>query len=532
MRRIRVQLPAILAAVISTAVGLVPAHPAAANTRSQQHYAKGLVPFQAGQWESAYASFTNAAKADPQDAIARYYRGITAARLGFVQEAINDLEMALQVRPDLQEAVLDLGVLYLEAGEYERAESWLRRAVEIPENRFRAALFLGVASFRRGDDKAALEHLGTAAKDPRLRGVANYYEGLVLLRQGKTAAAQSMFAKSELAMPGTPLAAAVKEFDASKLPRRTQPGDPDQRWSVYGQAGFAYDSNVKLAPESSAIKSSRGISSESDGRFQIAVGGRYRVLDTEMFTGTVSYDLYQSVHFSDTDFDLSSHRLRFDVGTRADRWYQVGMSTFYNYYAMNYRSFFHEGTMVPWVAFYEGEVTATQLYYRLRGRDFTRTPFERDDNMPRTARGDFLLVPRDSIGNAIGARQLFLLGAVDRVLSVGYQWSDEDPLSRDGTDFSFMTHQLDFEFEAAVRDWFLTRLGYAVLIHDYEHPNSRTGFVFGRNDVEHQLVIHLERPLTEHLTAAVDYFGIFNDSNLDPFEYRRNILSAGVRMQF
>lgn len=552
MRRTRLLFPAFLAALALSVTGAVVPDHAAADTRSQQHYAKGLVPFQAGQWESAYASFTNAAKADPRDAVARYYRGITGARLGFVQEAINDLEMALQIRPDMQEAVLDLGVLYLDAGEYARAEEWLKRAYDLPDSRFRAAFFLGVTAFRRGDDASALEHFATAAKDPRLRGVANYYEGLTLLRQGKTTPARSAFAKSELAMPGTPLAAAVKEFDATAMPRRAARPGEDRPWSVYGQAGFAYDSNVKLVPSSSSFKNSErtvpggGVSKdfrgEADGRFQIGAGGRYRFLDADMVTGSVAYDLYQGVHFSNTEYDLSSHRVTVDVATRPDRWYQAGFSTFYNYYGMNYRSFFHEGTMVPWLAFYQGDATATQVYYRLRGRDFTRSPFERS-SMPSptdpsmevpatTPNGGFLLVPRDSIGNAIGARQLFLLGAVDRVLSVGYQWSDDDPLSRDGTDFAFSTHQLDLEFEAAVRDWFLARLGYAMLIHDYEHPNSRTSFVYGRNDFEQQLVIHLERPLTDYLTAAVDYYGIFNNSNLDPFEYRRNILSAGVRMQF
>jgi Flp pilus assembly protein TadD len=97
VRRIRVQLPATL--VIATLL-LMP-HLAEANTRSQQHYAKGLIPFQAGQWQSAYASFTNATKRRPHDAVARYYRGIAGATSAFVQESIADLEAALQIRPDL-----------------------------------------------------------------------------------------------------------------------------------------------------------------------------------------------------------------------------------------------------------------------------------------------------------------------------------------------------------------------------------------------------------------------------------------------
>ncbi len=513
MGRIRVQLPATLVMMLL----LIAPHHAVANTQSQQHYAKGLIPFQAGQWQAAYASFTNATKADPDDAMALYYRGISGARLGFLQESIADVEKALQLRPDLQPAVLDLGALYLEAGEYERAQSWLERAYEMPENRFRAALFLGIANYRRGDDAAAQRHLKNAAKDPRIRPVANYYEGLSLLRQGRTRPAKRLLANTKSAMPQAEIASAVKEFDAAASPSMARRELDDKPWSVYGGMGIAYDSNVKLSPDKASIKRSRRSGGESVGRLQIALGAKYRVLDTDMFVGTLGYDLYQGVNFGENDYDISSHRVRADLSTRATSWYQVGLSAFYNYYGRNYQSFFHEGTATPWAAFYEGDVAATQVYYRVRGRDYTRSPFE-----------PF----RDSINNAVGVRQLFLLGAIDRVLTIGYQWSDNDPISRDGTDFAYQSHQLDFEFEASVLDWFDTRLGYALVIDNAEHPNSRTGFVHGRNDVQHQIVIHAERPLTQHLNAAVDYFGIINDSNIDEFEYDRSIVSAGVNMQF
>ncbi len=509
----------VLATLTMAAVLLVP-QSGAASTRSQQHYAKGLAPFQAGKWESAYTSFTNAIKADANDAVALYYRGITGARLGFVQESIADLERALQIRPDLEAAVLDLGALYLEAGEYERAESWLERAYAIPANRFNAALFLGIAKWRRGDDEGAQQYLRTAAKNPRLRPTANYYEALSLLRQGQGAAAGRLLAKSKRALPGTQIATAVEEFQAAGP--RSYRGDDGEPLAIYGEMGFAYDSNVALAPDSrqrrGMLHQAGTLGKAGEGRFQIGAGARYRFLDTDHVVASVGYELYQGKHFSTDRFDISSHRLRADVNTRADRWYQLGLSTFYNYYARDYSTFFQEGTVTPWAVFYEGDVAATQVYYRFRGRDFSNNPFRHF---------------RDAINNAIGARQMFLLGAVDRTLAIGYQWSDNDPLSqRDGTDFAYQRHRFDIEVEAAVFDWFNTRMGYAALIDDYEHPNSRNGFVFGRNDAEHQIVLRAERPITNRLTASLDYFGILNHSNLEPFEYDRSILAAGVRMHF
>jgi len=526
VRRIQLQWSALLVVVaMSLTTNAIFANRAFASIASQRYYAKGLVPFDAGEWERAYVSFTNATRSDSGDALAHYYRGVTGARLGFIQESIADLEKALEVKPDLQIAVLDLGVLYLEAGEYERAESWLQRAKEIPQNRFQASLFLGIANFRRGDDVAAQKHLRDAAKNPRLRPTANYYEGLVLLRQGKAKAAQGLLDDAERSMPGTELATAVAEYKTSEVPM-AYAGNDEKAWSVYGELGFAYDSNVSLSPNSSRIRKSRNNAvprirpdyrDASVGRTQLGVGARYRFLDNEIASGAIGYELYQDFNFNNSDFNVSSHRIRLDLNSNADRWYQVGLSAYYNYYGLDFSSFFHEGTVVPWAVFYEGDVTATQVYYRFRGRDYTRQPFQ-----------PF----RDALNNAVGVRQLFLLGAVGRTLSVGYQWSDNDPLSRDGTDFAYQTHQFDVEVKAPVRDWFDASLGYAVLIEDYEHPNSRTGFTFRRHDAEHQIVIRAERPLTQQLTASLDYYGILNHSNLDEFDYDRNIISANVRMRF
>jgi len=494
-------------------------HPAAAaaSARSQQLYTKGLIPFESGQWEEAYGAFNEAAAADPDDAVAVYYRGLAAAHLGRTQDAIADVERSLQLRPSLRPAVLDLGVLYLDAGEYERAEGWLKRAYDLPESRFPAALFLGITHFRRGNDGDAQEYLRTAAKDPRLRPAANYYEGLSQLRSGRRAEADALLRSTRDAWPQSQAAVAIDEYLSGAPASAFAATDTGKAWAVYGDFGFAYDSNTSLAPNSSSIRHSRDYPGRQDGEAQIAAGASYRVLDHALAEATISYDLYQGFNFARNDFAIGSHRFRGDVQTRADRWYQFGMSAYYDIYLRDFRSFFQEGVGIPWVAFYEGEVSATQIYYRVRGRDYLRSPFN-----------PF----RDSINNAVGARQYFLLGAVDRTVSIGYQWSDEDPLSKDGTDFAFSSHQFDVELQSPVRNWFTATLGYALLLDDYEHPNSRTGYRIGRYDNQHQISILLERPITPFLLAGIDYFGTINNSNLDEFEYDRHVVSAGVRMHF
>src|SRR6185503_7599788 len=103
---------------------------------------------------------------DPSNALALYHRGLVRARLGYKQAAIDDIRRALELRPDLSAAALDLGILYFETEEYDQAELWLRRAYELPAHRFSAALFLGLTLLRRGNVEEARPLFVAAAKDP------------------------------------------------------------------------------------------------------------------------------------------------------------------------------------------------------------------------------------------------------------------------------------------------------------------------------------------------------------------------------
>jgi tetratricopeptide (TPR) repeat protein len=501
-------------AIVLVIVCLVPSA-LDASARSESLYAQGLVPFRSESWADAQTLFDEAVQADPTDALATYYRGLARARLGRAGEAIADLERAIELRPDLPHAALDLGILYLEQERFEQAELWLRRAVQEPANRFTAALFLGFALFRSGEVEEARGFFEEAAKDPELRTAASYYDALSLLRLGETAQAGVRLSEVAGARPDTAIGQAAQRYlGAAPRPIAAE----EKRWAVYGDVGFGYDSNVVLAPDDSTIEDTRGIDRSSDGRTVLAFGGRYRVYDSERVDATLSYDLHQSLYFQIDDFDLQGHRLRADVRSLLLP-VQLGLSGTYDYYLLDFSGFFQQGTVVPWATLFEGRVAATQVYYRFRVQDFVDDVFD---------------PYRDSFNHAVGLRQHFLLGASDRFVSVGYQYDDENPISKNGDDFQYAGHQFDARFHFSLLDWARGETGYLFRLEDYEFRNSRGGPPPNerRDDREHQLVFHLERPLTPYLLLQAEYLGRINDSNLDEFEYDRHVVSGGVRLHF
>jgi Flp pilus assembly protein TadD len=489
--------------------------PARANVRSQTLYARGLVPFNDGQWELAYRLFNEAVEADPADALALYYRGLTQARRRMLTLSIQDMEQALQLNPALPHAALDLGIAYFDAGQYAAARTWLQRAREQPADRFTAAYFLGLTLYRLGDYAAAQASLKEAEPDPELRPSAHYYEGLALLKLGRPDAARGELVETVREEPQSEIGQAARAYAGGEVrqPPATVAGARKKPWSVYAGLAFEYDSNVVLAPSDSDVKTAEGISHQSDGRVAIAAGGDYVLLDSDIGSVRASYDFYQSVHFRLTEFDLQGHRVRLDAGAQPAP-VGYGLAFTYDFYALDYQSFFQEGLLTPWVAYAESPDATTQAYYTFRGRDFFREPFN---------------PARDGIDNAFGLRQSLALGAVDRVLSFGYQFDYENTTAKD---FDVNGHQGDIDLALPVMHLATVQLGYLFRLENYRQPNSRAACAFRRHDNEHQFAVGLSHDLTPEVALTLAYIGVINNSNLSVFEYDRNIVSGGVQVRF
>jgi tetratricopeptide (TPR) repeat protein len=495
--------------------------PAQADVRSHALYARGLIPFNGGQWQQAYRLFDQAVQTDRTDALAMYYRGLTQVRLNQTAGAIKDLEQALTLDPSLAHAPLDLGIAYFDGGQFAAANTWLERAYKQGNERLVCAFFLGVTLYRLGDEAAALAYLNEAKADPEVQAAARYYAGLVLAHQGDTAAAHDAFAQVAKEQPQSEIGRAAQRYEApaeARQPPSAIGRGPQQPWSVYAKLGFEYDTNVVIGPSDSASKAA-GISRQGDGRTVLGAGGGYTLLDADVGSLRASYDFYQSIHFRLTDFDLQGHRLRLDAASHPGL-LSYGLSGTYDFYALDYQSFFQELLGTPWLAVAEGPDAATQLYYTVRGRDFFRKPYD---------------PARDAVDHAFGLRQFLVLGDVERVLSFGYQFDSEGSLTHGSViarDFDYNAHQLDVGLTATLFGLVRGQVAYLFRLEDYRFPNSRAIDGVRRHDNEHQIAVALEHDLTSALALTCDFVGVINNSNIPNFAYDRDIVSVGVRVQF
>jgi hypothetical protein len=438
------------------------------------------------------------------------------ARRGDTTAAIDDFEAALKLDPKLPHAALDLGVAYFDTGQYAAAKAWLEQARQQPADRFSAALFLGMTHYRLGEYAAAVGYLNEAKADPELRAAAAYYAGLALLKQGDVAGARAQMSEVAREQPQTEMGRAAQAYLSGETAPAVSTAKP---WSIYAQVSFGYDSNVVIGPSNSDFDfQAIGIAQQGDGFSAIQAGGGYTFLETDWGSLRAQYDLYQSIYFDLTEFDLTGNRFQIDAVSPPGR-FTYGLWGAYDLYLLDFQTFFQEGLGVPWFSVAEGDNAATQIYYRLRGRDFFRGPFDPG---------------RDAINNAFGLGQALSVGAPAWVFNAGYQFELEDTVSGgpQGNDFQYQANQFMAEVTAP-QFWQTTvQVAYMFRLEDYQFPNSRVDFAFRRHDHANQVVVSATHELTEHLALTLDYIGVFNGSNIADFAYDRNIVGGGVRVLF
>jgi Flp pilus assembly protein TadD len=479
-----------------------------ASEQSELLYSRGLVDFHAARYKEALQLFDQAVQADPKDAYARYYRGVTEGRLGDFPAAAVDLRSVLSAKPDLDQGALELGVALVQTAAYKDALPWLEQAQRIKNLDAEASFFLGLAQLRLGQLDAARQNFARAAAgDPELDLSARYYQGVIEYQAQNWSKAAPHF---ERVVATSPTSQMGKEAAAFLARIRQGVKAPERRYTLHAALGVEYDSNVQLAPQDESLKQQQGISKQEDGRGTILVGGAFSPWRTDHALFSVGYEFFQSLHFDLTEFNLQDHRPSAQLAFDWDP-IRFGIMGRYDYYLQETDSFLQQGTGVPWVSIAEGDFGRTELFLRVRRRDFLERPFSG---------------VLDSFNYAPGMRQYVHLGAPQRYVFAGYRFDREDPINQAGNPFAYDGNEFSAGGGSNLPLEITAQIEYAFRHERYAQQSN------GRRDDEHLLVFAADKQLGDHLSLTLAYLGDFNNSNQQLFNYERSIVSLSLGVRF
>lgn len=520
--------PPLLAALL--AFGL--SAPAVASEESQALGARAVVAINAGDNAKAMSLLDQAVQLDPKDADVRYQRGVVRGRGGDITGAITDLETALQLRPYFPVAALELGIALVDDGRYRQAIPYLTQAQNVATLDAQASFFLGLAQLRSDEYEPARQSFARARRlDPSLTLATQYYEGVIAFREEDYASAEAAFRGVQRDGPSSAMARESAQY--VELIERSRRAN----YSAFGTVALEYDSNVNLGTNNIVEGSVTG---QGDWRVVLNAGGRWVPWRVGRFSVALSYEFFQSLQFRLHDFNLQDNRpavqLQYDFDDVS-----IGMLGRYDYYLLETDSFAQEVTAFPWVSVREAGIGRTDFYYRMQWRNYKQPGYQ----------------SLDGFYNYPGVRQFFDIGDdPDQQIFFGYQMAVSAP-DRSGTLEQEALNEAYMYFAQQAEVGVRWALPYSLLgeaVYRYEHqayPNASRCFapngnnpncMFSnptsgarRRDDDHRIILSLERPLSEiweHLFVVASYFGTFNDSNKQDFEYDRQIGSLGLAVRF
>lgn len=520
MRTCRWAMPGILAVILSC--GLLVAGSASA-TYSQQDradvaYERGARALRQGKTAEAMDYLSKAYELDPDRAVIQgaYARALLAA--GRPTDAVGVLE-DLRGRTTASDDLI-MGVALFQSEDYTKAQDHLQRAVQANPDDALAHLMLGATLAESGQRSAAESQLDDAERlEPGLAAWSEYYRGRAAKRSGDQKAALSHFREAERLGASTRVAtlARAQIDDTPRKPRR---------WSVYTTGGVAFDTNVNLAGEGGI-----GNTGARDWRVFGEIGFDWMLIQTETFNLQAGGSAFLSRNDDQRAFDLSSNRVWAVASKQLNSHVALDLRGTFEYLLTNSSVFYRfrktlagePGIRIRW-----NRRLLTRLFYAYQNRKYFNDPGTFNIS------GGFFDLNRDGIVMAPGAEQYWFMPDVTgwgaQFLRAGYRWRKE---RTHGNEFDSVGNEASLLWGAPL-PWRLAML--MGISYEYRQYDKRSVFdptaEANRSDAILEYSATLRRPMGHGFTAEIGYRYTYWRSNVDFYDYQRDIYHALVTYRY
>lgn len=489
---------------------------------------KGVAEFTRGHYELAAKMFERAVEVKPRDLDAVNYLGQTYLRLKKYSEAERVFETLAHLEPMSARAWLGIGIARSQQGNYQEALEALAKAEERDPNHPLVYFYQGlVATELKSYDQAPALFSRAMALSPDLTPSARYYTGMSYYQRGLADLARQEFeAAVASGEPESELARSARSLLQLQNVALNTPKQWDVSLSISGQ----YDSNVVLLPLGTQPPGgATGISKKDDYRMAIYARGEYRAIQTDQWVGGVTYGFYQSLHQKLTGFDVQDHSPSIFLQRQFGR-VQARMQYVFDHVRVGQAPYLNSHTIQPLVTIAEGSGHFTQVQFRYQNKDFQDDRFE----------GNSFRDGKNWLGGitqfayfAKGAGHVRLGYAFDMDRTGGGSPGIATPGVPSHADWSYKAHRLSAGLGIPSIWTLQPTLAFDYYLQQYDNPNSLSAAgTTIRRDRVFFVTATIARPLTDWLTVAAEYNYTRDQSNIQFFDYSRNIYSLTLSGRF
>ena len=472
-----------------------------------------MLSFNQGKYEEALPAFTKAANLKPDITEIQYYLGLTHTQLNNNKEALKSFKKVISLDPTYPRVHYDMGVTYYRLGNYSKALKQFETAEEQEPTRAMIYYFKAHILYLQNRFSQSLPYFTKAGElDPGLKQTIHFFRGLALLKLNRSEESEEELTTALNLDPNSELGRAASTY----LERLQEVKDiVPKRWSLTAGLSYQYDDNVVLEPDDTT--SATRISGESDSRAVILVDGEYRFMQDLPWVAGVRYTFYQSIHSRLHDYDLQNHQGTL-FGSYQGKWwnipYQFQLDYQYNNSILNEKRYREAHSLTATLNLQEGSHLLTQIQYRFQDKDYHYSIPHHTAN-------------RDGINNLVGITQYLFLFENRGFFKVGYFYDND---STNGSNWDYDGYKV----LAGLRFPFLCKTTVDADVYYYQQEYDNHDFIFNhsRRDEEYTYNISLYRNIYKRCDATFRYTRIDNGSNIDFYDYDRNIFSFTLSIWF
>ncbi|OLE37479.1 MAG: hypothetical protein AUG00_08105 [Candidatus Rokubacteria bacterium 13_1_20CM_2_70_7] len=519
---------AALLVVLTLAPPIVP-RVRAQSTEADVYVGQAIVDFDDKRYDAALANLRRALQIEPDHVEALYYTGVVHMAQRRPAQAVPFLERARAKSPTDPSIAFQLGLAYFAQEQYDRAEPLLEEVFRAQPTLDGLGYYVGFIRYRKKDYRGALRAFRAGrASDPEIQQLMRVYTGLALAAVGLPGQAAAEVEQALRLAPGSAVTGPAERLRDAVVAARER----ERRFSAELRVGVFFDDNIRVLPNAvgrgdpsadplvSTIRSQSHKSRDSIGEL-LGARAEYVWWRTPDWESTVGYSFFLSYYNDVPSFNILDHLVtgslvhKNAIGTMP---VQAGVQYAFDALFLGGPEFVRRHTATLFGAIAESDQHLTQVLGRYQNKDFN----DREGTVPREIR---------DADNWMTGIQHFLRFSEDRhYLKLGYQFDYEDA---EGKNYAYRGHRILTGAQYTL-PWQAIRLKYDLDLHvrGYTHHNSilpsNDPGRRRRYDEEVTQTFRVEVPLPYRFTLAAEYLRTDNRSNLDVFDYTRNVTSLSL----
>jgi len=468
----------------------------------------GMEHYKAGKYKEALEDFQKATATFPDDPDVPFYTGLTYLQLNEQDKAIEYFKKTLEKDSKYTDAHFQLGVAFIQKKEYKAAISHLEQVYKKEPERNDLGYFLGFAYYQTGDYKKALSYLEKArTKDKTIASLTLYYTGLAKQQTGNNKEAAAAYKKLIITDPTSPLAEPSKRLiEALIVEERLK-----KKFSIEFTTKLQYDDNIILVPTTNVFNLRDKEKKSTIELFYLR--GEYALIRKVDFDLTASYGFYQFITNRMRDMDVQDHILSLDLSKRGNIGsmpYDFKITYAYDYLLSDYFYLLQRHTIRPTFILMENKTNLSVFQYAFQVKEFKDKPIVAEDN-------------RDAVNHEAGFTHFLRFNDAKHYIKAGYFYDRE---YTEGANWDYYGNKLITGFQYTFPMGIRLNADYEFKMTRYKNINVY--FDKKREDTERSLNTVLSKDLGKGWSVSLEYLRRRNSSNIDLYDYRKNLYSVGM----